>query len=571
MTRTTKDGSRGRRTTLAALAGLLLLSLAVGSTGGSAVAATDTTKPVVRITAPTAGSTVTGTTVLRASATDGTGVSAVSFWEGSRRLGYAAADSGSWRLDLDTRSLQEGPLVLTAKARDAAGNIGTSSAVRVVVSHAGPTPGPTATPAPSPTPTATPTPTPSATATATPTAPAPTPSGTPRPDTKKPTAVITAPRSGATVSGSTTFIATATDDVAVTAVSFWSGSTRLGNAVQRDGGDWVLVTSARALDARSHTILAKARDAAGNIGSSAAITIVAVATASPTPTSSPTATPAPSVTPTATPTPAPTVSPTATPTPTPQPPTPGVPVPLAQWDFSEAAAPYRTTVGDLPLTQAGRTAALSTTTPWGTGIRMTGTSYLRIPAASTGRLTVGATGNAVTVAAWVDMTDTNAGFIAGPWKENSANPGRSYGLFYDLSMYGGDERANFHVSRTGGPTPGYPYSRDYSASGQNFTRNVWQLHVGTYDGTQAVSYLDGAAVAIPRFVDNQKNVYAKNPYLFPDGLNPTPGDFTVGAVELSTGPGNYAQGTFAKLRVWDRALTADEVRALYEAERTALG
>jgi hypothetical protein len=249
---------------------------------------------------------------------------------------------------------------------------------------------------------------------------------------------------------------------------------------------------------------------------------------------------------------------------------PGVPAPLAQWDFTQSAAPYYSTANDLPLLQAGKTKATTTSTPWGSGISMTGTSFLRVPQESAGRLTIGATGNAVTVASWVYMTDDSTGYVAGAWNEHGERAGRSYGLFYDLGLYGGDERSAFHVSRTGGPTPGYPYSRDYSASGNKFTRYTWQLHVGTYDGTYAVSYLDGTSVAYPRFVDNKGATYAKNPYLFTEGLNPNAGDFTVGAVELTSGPGNYAKGTFAKIRVWDTALTADQVKALYDTERAAL-
>ncbi|MWV58039.1 cell wall-binding repeat-containing protein [Rathayibacter sp. VKM Ac-2754] len=290
----------------------------------------------------------------------------------------------------------------------------------------------------------------------------------------------------------------------------------------------------------------------------------------PSPTPVPTSSPVPTATTTPTAAPTPTATPTSTPRPTSTPPTADVPAPMTEWDFSESGAPYYSTAGDLPLSQAGKTQATTTTTPWGSGVTMTGTSFLRVAAQDAGRLTVGATGNAVTVATWVYMTDNSTGFVAGAWNENETNHGRSYGLFYDLGLYGGDERTNFHVSRTGGPTPGYPYSRDYSSSGDTFLRDTWQLHVGTYDGTRAVSYLDGTAVAYPRFVDNQGNTYAKNPYLFPDGLNPTAGDFTVGAVELSSGPGNYAKGAFAKIRVWDSALTAEQVRALYTAESSAL-
>lgn len=297
-------------------------------------------------------------------------------------------------------------------------------------------------------------------------------------------------------------------------------------------------------------------------------TPAATATPTPTPTPTPTAAPTPTraPTPTATPTVAPSPTPTATPAPTPSGPA-DVPTPIAEWRFDEAGPPFRTTVGDLPLQQAGNVRATTVATPFGRGVNLPGKSFLRLHRDSVGRLNVGAGGGTVTVAAWVLMTDDNAGFVAGMWSESSGDPRRSYGLFYDLSTYGGDERGNFHVSRTGGPTAGHPFSIDYSASGQTFTRHVWQLHVGTYDGQEAVSYLDGLSVPLGPVKDKFGNTSMKNPYPYPDGLNPTPAEFTVGAVQMASTVGNYAEGTFARVRVWDRALTAEQVRALHENER----
>ncbi|PPG84229.1 hypothetical protein C5C52_01445 [Rathayibacter sp. AY1E5] len=247
-----------------------------------------------------------------------------------------------------------------------------------------------------------------------------------------------------------------------------------------------------------------------------------------------------------------------------------VPTPLAQWNFEQSAAPFLSTASDLPLAQAGPGTATRVTTPFGTGIDFAGNSFLRLDLSAVGRLNIGKTGNQVTVAAWVNLNDTNAGFIGGCWQEDNTDPRRSYGLFYDLNTYGGDEKANFHVSRDGKPTPGYPFSRDYAASNQSFTRGVWQLHVGTYDGSQVISYLNGIAERYPNYTDPLGNTYSKNPYAFADGLNGTPCDFTVGAVELTAGPGNYMIGQVARLRVWDKALTPQQVLAIYNSEKGVL-
>src|SRR4051794_23928958 len=101
----------------------------------------DTTPPTARITAPVAGSTVSGSTVsVTADAADNVGVASVQFKVGNTNLGSAdttAPYSATW----DTTAVANGNYSLTAVARDAAGNTVTSSAVQVTVSN-GSTPPP---------------------------------------------------------------------------------------------------------------------------------------------------------------------------------------------------------------------------------------------------------------------------------------------------------------------------------------------------------------------------------------------------------------------------------------------
>ncbi|MCI9857116.1 GDSL-type esterase/lipase family protein [Microbacterium proteolyticum] len=113
-----------------------------------------------------------------------------------------------------------------------------------------------------------PTPTPTPTRT-----PTPTPTPTSSPDTVAPSVRITSPATGTTAGASVTFIASATDNVAVTRVSFWSGSTKLGDATKASDGSWRLTVSTSAYPAGTYSITARASDAAGNEGRSTAITI----------------------------------------------------------------------------------------------------------------------------------------------------------------------------------------------------------------------------------------------------------------------------------------------------------
>src|SRR5205823_3484129 len=95
----------------------------------------DTTPPTVAVTAPLAGSTVSGTVTVSASASDNVGVSGVQFFVDGTAVGpldTAAPYSYSW----NTTTLSNGTHVLSAKATDAAGNATTSAAVTVTVSNA---------------------------------------------------------------------------------------------------------------------------------------------------------------------------------------------------------------------------------------------------------------------------------------------------------------------------------------------------------------------------------------------------------------------------------------------------
>src|SRR5205823_6313184 len=90
--------------------------------------------PAVSITAPTSGSTVSGTITVSATASDNVGVAGVQFLLDGTNLGAedtAAPYSVSW----DTSAVSNGSHTLTARARDAAGNQTTSAAVTVTVNN----------------------------------------------------------------------------------------------------------------------------------------------------------------------------------------------------------------------------------------------------------------------------------------------------------------------------------------------------------------------------------------------------------------------------------------------------
>ncbi len=99
-----------------------------GSGGGG-----DTQAPTVSITAPSSGSTVSSTISVQASASDNVGVTEVQFLlDGS----VSATDlSSPYTWSWNTASSSNGPHTLSAKAYDAAGNVGTATNVGITVAN----------------------------------------------------------------------------------------------------------------------------------------------------------------------------------------------------------------------------------------------------------------------------------------------------------------------------------------------------------------------------------------------------------------------------------------------------
>jgi glucose/arabinose dehydrogenase/PKD repeat protein len=94
----------------------------------------DTTPPTVAVTAPATGATVSGAVTVGATATDDVGVVGVQFLLDGVNLGAedtTSPYSASW----DTTSAANGAHTLSARARDAAGNVGTAATVAVTVNN----------------------------------------------------------------------------------------------------------------------------------------------------------------------------------------------------------------------------------------------------------------------------------------------------------------------------------------------------------------------------------------------------------------------------------------------------
>lgn len=95
----------------------------------------DTTPPQVSVTAPAAGSTVSGTITVTFDASDNTGVSRVELLVDGAALGSDSA--APYAIALDTRALANGNHVLGARAFDAAGNQASAATRTINVQNTG--------------------------------------------------------------------------------------------------------------------------------------------------------------------------------------------------------------------------------------------------------------------------------------------------------------------------------------------------------------------------------------------------------------------------------------------------
>ncbi|HYH96700.1 M20/M25/M40 family metallo-hydrolase [Hyalangium sp.] len=107
-----------------------MAELAKGSVSGGS---SDTTPPMAAITAPAAGSTVTGAATIAVSASDDVAVSRVEFFVDGALKGSDTTSPYSYAWATTTSA--NGSRVLVAKAYDAAGNVGTSASVTVTVNN----------------------------------------------------------------------------------------------------------------------------------------------------------------------------------------------------------------------------------------------------------------------------------------------------------------------------------------------------------------------------------------------------------------------------------------------------
>ncbi len=182
--------------------------------------------PTVNVTAPAAGAQLSGVASITANASDDHGVTKVEYYSGTTKLGEdtAAPYNFSW----DTTTAANGSSSITAKAYDTAAQSTTSAAINVTITN------------------------------------------TPSTDTIPPITSITAPDSGATVTGTVNISANASDNVAVTKLELYIDDSLSATDI---AAPYVYSWNTTSLTNGSHSLTTKAYDAVGHVTSSAAVAV----------------------------------------------------------------------------------------------------------------------------------------------------------------------------------------------------------------------------------------------------------------------------------------------------------
>ncbi len=189
-------------------------------TGTSTPIPVDSLAPTVSIAAPVEGTTIVGAVAVTATATDNTAVSKVDFY---RNGALVASDTTiPYSMYWDSLTTPNGGYTLSARATDAAGNVGTSANVQVALNN------PTVA------------------------------------DTTPPTVVLATPSDGSNVSRQVTIQATASDNTAVSAMEIYiDGKLLISSATGSIQTRWN--AGAKNVAKGNHIITVKAYDAARNV------------------------------------------------------------------------------------------------------------------------------------------------------------------------------------------------------------------------------------------------------------------------------------------------------------------
>jgi hypothetical protein len=179
--------------------------------------------PSVTVTSPAEGATVTGTVLVRASASDDKGVTEVAFSVDGSPIGTDTDGTDGWSASWDTLTELDGSHTVSARATDTSGNTATDANAVTV-------------------------------------------------DNTPPLVAVSSPLAGATVSATIPVQATASDNQTVASVQFFVDGSSIGTDTSASGG-WTVSWNTTTVPDGAHSLTATARDGAGHSTTSAPVVV----------------------------------------------------------------------------------------------------------------------------------------------------------------------------------------------------------------------------------------------------------------------------------------------------------
>ena len=295
---------------------------------------------------------------------------------------------------------------------------------------------------------------------------------TPAPDNVPPTASMTAPALGSTVSGAVTVSANASDNVAVADLDFLLDGVSIGiDSTAPYSVQWNTTTTSNG----QHTLSARARDTAGNFGLTSGVVTVQVSNAA----------------------------------------TPPLPVGLvAGWNFSESTGPTAADVTGNANTATLANGALWSTGKYGSGIALDGINdYLEVANSPT----VNLSGNAMSFSAWVLPGGGGGDQVLFSKGYNGTMVSPFYQ--YAMELRGGGLSPTFLVGTSSGLKE--------ASMGSTLTQGQWSHLAVVFNGTQATFYVNGTVRSAPAIAASM--VQRDTPLRL--GADAQPGQYLRGSID----------------------------------------
>jgi hypothetical protein len=288
--------------------------------------------------------------------------------------------------------------------------------------------------------------------------------------------------------------------------------------------------------------------------------------------------------------------------------TPGL---IAFWVFGENPGTPRQSIivgAPLPLSEVGGPITrIKGGSFSGSSAQFDGKHYFLLPRAKIGALDISGKDAQVSMFAVVKFEEIGkwGGTIAGIWSEghgaNDDTGTRQYAMLFNMPTYGGLRQLTPHISAEGGVSrradgSALPWCVDYAAPRSELPVGKWVTLGFTYDSQSIRAYQDG--VMEERTVDPVKDkrddryfttegpdgghrginpyyhgrgIFRYDPKVHAESKPKGPADFTVGARYAGGSMlGEALKGQLAGLAVFNRALTAEEMKRLHDAAHLEL-